>query len=1268
MSEHFNPHAFPLTGRRLIEASAGTGKTYNIANIVLRLLLGDGFDALKIDEILVVTFTRAATNELQGRIRAKIEKALHAFREPDAYLQEKGRDAFISELLEKYRGDAAQLSTLARRLNDALICMDEASILTIHSFAVRAIQTFLFETGALSEVTLSESGDERREKIINDTWRSLQMETGFDYGKYLEAARLDNKNTFTGWMASIPLDSKILPAFEFDPDKALHDYLAEIDGLAAEQIDAVLSQRRSLVERWQSVFAGMDEKAIKDALRIIDVELPDGGSKRTSSTDLYKNLVKWMASNKPDLPVPEKGVIAEKISVFQQQAHEDETSRLLGDWISHAQNGFDAKDYCGRHFCALLAHWMQWQLARVDLSNLQLDDVIYLINQRLAANNADSERLRRAITGAWPVCLVDEFQDTDPAQFVMFNRFYQSVDNSGFFMIGDPKQSIYAFRGADIFSYLSVRQEIQQEQHQDNRQIFSLHTNFRSKRPLVDACNALFVEQPEKPTFVYRGIDYLPVNSCENEEFKMDKGELQSDHPSVSSKAIVFVGNPYTDNELVADKKDRLLSFYAHDTAERITLLLRHGRIMKNGQRKALRGGDIAVLVSNRHQAAIMRHALMNMSPPVASVFQSQRDSVFTQSEIAADIYLVLQAVNEPENKMRLKAALATPLCRGYKVDFSLLDEVDSRDEIHERLIDEFAEYRRQWQRHGVLTALNTLFRRRGLAKAFASHEQGDRLLTDFRHLGDLLQQQSHHCGSAEQLIDWYGQQLLDDSSVDEESKRIRLESDENLVKIVTIHVSKGLEYPVVFLPFFFLPKIFQQGRVLPLVHNPDRQYRSEINFEQDRAQVIEWKQREQMAEDMRLLYVALTRAVYQCCIGITAAVYGVQKMTLFDRSVWQHLLNLENPMPSWPEIQQALQEKLAGCEDAVDYRLLHDSQAGQEKQEPLAEKPDKPPLEIPVMTELEHSPWMISSYSRLVNAGQYVRTQGKDDETVAADEESDQQLELQYLWQDDIRFRLKGSANTGDCLHNILEAAALDPVRFMAAGDKKPAEAFCQLVEQQLVRFGLYHPDDEENTAVAVAGWLQSVLDAPLMADNKHIDSLSRLFAMRQALPEMTFDFALGHRGAALIERDINPLLKKAGAGAISQAGKAELQGLMNGAIDLVFVHDNKVYVADYKSNTLGRDPASYQHKAMDEAMQSHHYDLQYLIYTIAAHRYCRSRFANDYHYDNGAKLSFGGVFYLFLRGIGIEGEAENNGIWFKRPDSGLIEALDKALSGGGV
>ena len=1261
--KHFNPEHFPLHGTRLIEASAGTGKTYNIANLYLRLILGHGFEALSIDQILVVTFTKAATEELRGRIRNKIEAALQAFRDPDTYTSDVNADAFIKAMLVHYR-DARQLKEACRKLSRALVCMDEASIFTIHGFSVRAIQSFLFETGALAEVEISEAASLHRERVIADLWRQLQLSNDELMQDYFIASGFGSQFEFQRYFSAVPVESTVLPTIDSGLlQQGLRAVVHAIDEELQHLRQQILNERAILKQRWADFFAGQDDKAIKEALKpVIDIPSPDNPKPKTVTQYLLPHLRKWLETESLSTAVP-GGVTGERIASLLASGNSDPLSLLVIDLVKHAAKGFDDVAWQRNRLLPVLVQWLQHQLNKVDVASMQLDEVIRMINQKLVSGNEASAALRRIITSTWPVCMVDEFQDTDPQQFRMFNLLYgmaQQGHKTGFFMIGDPKQSIYAFRGADIFSYLDVRGQVQQEQTESDHRIFSLDTNFRSKQRLVNATNRLFAEKA-LPVFFYDGIHYAQVQSCEVTH-GMDKGEL---HTPGEDKPLVFIGYPESGDEGTRLGSNDLRYIYAQDAAQRINALLQGSVLCSKNSEKSLRGGDVAVLVKNGAEARYMRDALQVYG--IGSVYQSQRDSVFQSSEIAQDIYHILCAFNEPANIKQLKSAIATPLYRGFSTDFSLLDAIkdeESSDAVWEKLVDTFNEYKACWQRFGILAALNLLLQRARLGEVMAKQANGDRLMTDFRHLGDLLQQQYLQCGSTEQLIDWYARQLQDDSDIEEDVKRIRLESDENLVKIVTIHVSKGLEYPVVFLPFFFLPWKIDMKKKLPLLHNPDNHYQAEMDFMRATHEVEQQLQQEQTAEDMRLLYVAVTRAIYRCYIGISASKNRYEKM--FPLTAWARLLDLpddKKALPDWLALQAALKQRL-GDED-VAYREIGDTE--ERRLFGYASDVVQPLLTAPEMPALTPSPWLITSYSQLAHSAHEVRTEGKDDEIMATEPLDAEAISAEREWQQHIRFSLKGSANTGECLHGIYETLAREADYYWHT-DNEPMPG---LVEKQLSRYGLLPPIRDisnegqvlrDEKVRAVADWLSLTLDTPLGGPDG-VPSLKQLFQSKAVLPELRFDFALGNRGCASFADVVNPVLHDAGLAPIGLPSHDELQGIMNGAIDLVFVHDNKVYVLDYKSNTLGRSPAFYQQSFMTNCMHSSRYDLQYMIYSVAVHRYFRTRFARRYDYDKG-ELSFGGVYYLFIRGMGIKGYPDH-GIWFTRPDQQHVQQLDAAFSG---
>lgn len=1237
----FIPETFPLQGRRLIEASAGTGKTYQIANLYLRLLL-EGEKPLTVDQILVVTFTRAATNELRGRIRDKIELALQTFRQ--SAFSEKGDDRFIQVLLDKYPGDE-QRAEVCQRLNAALVCMDEACIFTIHSFAVQVIQTFLFETGTLAEVELTEGDNLRLERVLGDLWRQLQLNDCESLRPYVEATGFKDPDIFRKYFRRIPAQAEILPAFDIaTPPQALKGLLPQLEQQLERSTVSVFSERQSLAVRW---------KALRSRF---EMEMSSGKSALTVDelAELIKCIEGWFSSRDTQLHIPARNRRPyNKLNPLAKS--EGELAQWMAAVLQHAENSQPLAYYRKNPFLALLAQWLRAALAKPQLSSMQLDDVICLINQTLQKNNFASRKLRQMITENYPACLVDECQDTDPEQFKLFNRVYGETEGTGFFMIGDPKQSIYAFRGADIFSYLELRSKV------DHEHIFTLDTNFRSKQLLVNATNALFhqqeYEQESHHTFLYEGIGFCPVHSCEAEPYRQNKGEYRF---AETAEPLVFIGNS-TDPADTSEKHNRsgVQRRFARDAAQRIAALLHPdggATITKvDGNKENLRAGEIAILVRNGTEARVMREELLKREPPILTVYQSQRDSVFSAAPFAGDLYHLLAAMESPTDKRLLKAAIATPLYRGFVMDFHWLESLERDDGFYENCIAEFHRYRQEWQQHGVLTALSLLMRERKLAEAFAMQAEGDRLLTDFRHLGELLQQQAQACSSAEELLIWYARQLQDDSDMDEDSKRIRLESDENLVKIVTIHVSKGLQYPVVFLPFFFFPRQPDSTRDLPFFHHAEGEhYQPRLDFSSPPEVIKAAMSQESLAEEMRLLYVAITRAVYQCYIGISASNSG--RTPQFPETVWSHLLGIKEASPSWGVIRAALQQKFRGCDNAVVYRVsadipvTHITPPVRALADTLVEQVSLPPL--------PPSRWVLTSYSALANSRRDpgFRHGASDEQVLMVDPpilEAD--AEADKTWQDHIRYRIRGSSTTGDCLHAVYESLAQVP----------DTDLFTQ-VQSQLQRHGLLGELQDPDDIHAVATWIEQTLDAPLQTGDKTL-TLRHLYSQQQCLPELSFDFSLGGLAPASIERGINGALKRCQLRGIHLPGKTEVEGLMTGSLDLLFVHEKKVYVLDYKSNTLGKAPRFYDRQHMDRAMQEHRYDLQYMIYAVAAHRYMQYRLGGRYAFDNEngkAEYSFGGVWYLFVRGMGLA-EYPQQGIWFHRPSAGEVLALDAAFKG---
>jgi exodeoxyribonuclease V beta subunit len=904
-------------------------------------------------------------------------------------------------------------------------------------------------------------------------------------------------------------------------------------------------------------------------------------------------------------------------------------------------------------------------------AQLQPDDVIRLINDKLQDSSA-AKNLRTALTKQYPVCMVDEFQDTDPAQFQLFNELYKDNETLGLFAIGDPKQSIYAFRGADIFAYLDVKKSIAKEN------IHSLNVNFRSKQGVMACVNALFKDvdaENNSPVFVYPGIEYEPVYSCEAPP--QDSGLLPQQRGiyRIANKepaSLVFVGDESDKSQTF----NSLKAVYAADCAERIVSLLQPKKgasVEKNGERVAVRPGDIAILVRGYSEADAIKAALAEKG--MASVYLSQKDSVFKQCVFAQDLLFILQAMDDASNIRHLKAAFSVPLLRGFQTETALLDSLET-EEGFEQAIKQFSDYGKTWEEKGVFAALYQLFADHNLEQAFAVQPDCDRWMTDFRHLGELLQQQYKQLGSRERLIDWYSQQLSDDSELDEEAKSLRLESDDNLVKIVTLHGCKGLEYPIVFIPFFFRFKEKDLKRDVPFYHkkigcyqkidgkDSDGAWQAVLDFQGDEQDILQAMNRESMAEDMRLLYVGITRAIYQCYIGISCSHYGKSAAPLFPKTCWAYLLSMSeaDTSPTWDAIKEKLQQRMKDTPCAFETVLTDTNKIFHTD---IDESNANTLLALPEYA-LPKSYWQITSYTALAHQKKVLVLDSKQDEPQAVSEseislfaDSKAQENEDKSWENNIRYRLHGGANTGDCLHKIFERVAQGDVLDDMLGDELRIHGLIKTAATQADAIDAAIAQQQQD----MQAWLQSVLAVPLL---ESVPSLSVLFADGAVLPECQFDFSLADNHSTIQLSAVNAVLQNicgAASGLARKDHQQKLNGIMTGSIDLLFIHDKKVYVLDYKSNTLGKSPRFYDQENMQAAMRDGRYDLQYLIYSVAAQRYMQQRLGDRYTFDGG-EYSFGGVLYLFLRGMGLPEPYARHGIYFVRPTAEQISALDAALS----
>ncbi|NOI56361.1 exodeoxyribonuclease V subunit beta [Vibrio coralliilyticus] len=1176
---------FPLHGARLIEASAGTGKTFTIAGLYLRLLLGHGCaeskhqQPLTVDQILVVTFTEAATAELRDRIRARIHDARLAFSRGQS------GDPVIQPLLEAIddHSQAAEILLQAERQ------MDEAAVYTIHGFCQRMLTQNAFESGSRFNNEFITDESHLKAQVVADYWRRNFYPLPLNLAG--EVRRI--------WGAPAELLKKISPYLTGAP---LQLSVPAMQGSMADLHSQNLKQIDELKTIWR--------EGQQDYLALIsDSDVNKRSYTKKSLPAWLETVDAWAASETTGYDYPDKlekfaqNILQEKTPKGQAPSHPAFVAieQFLAQPISlEAPLLAHAIEQC-REMLAKAKQQKQW---------LSFDDLLTQLSA--AIDEDDSELLTQRIRSLYPVAMIDEFQDTDPLQYSIFSRIYLEHPQCGLFMIGDPKQAIYGFRGADIFTYIKARNQVSSH--------FTLGTNWRSSSDMVAAVNQVF-ETPSSP-FVYDDdIPFLPVKSSPN----ADKRQWMID--GQRQPAMTYWLQEAEEKPLAKGEYHQAMAQACADEIRRILSAAQSERaFFDDGKSQhAIQAGDIAVLVRTGSEGRMIKQALAEQG--IASVYLSNRDSVFV-SQVAEDLQRLLQAVLTPENDRALRASLASEL---FALDAGTLDKLNNDENEWENAINEFKEYRRLWSQRGVLPMLRSVMSKRHIAERLLEEDNGERSLTDFMHIGELLQQASQELDSDHGLLRWLAQAISDarNGLGGSEEQIQRLESERNLVQIVTIHKSKGLEYDLVFLPFVFSYREASEAKYYDSASD-----KTILDITKQDAS-LQQADKERLAEDLRLIYVALTRAVYGCFVGAAPLRNGrsTKGPTGVHHSAMGYLLQNGEP-GGIADLTTALQQhaqqlncvRLADLPESVNEKLV-------------AREAEKQALHAnELQNEIDRN-WRITSYSGLVKQGASHHFDDAVTDILLLDvDSSDEQQEEEQLEPEKSIFTFPKGARPGTFLHTLFEEVEFTE----SATSDSNSEIIVNLMESEQL---------DPAWLPILQQLVDTVLATPL--DSKQLKLNQKQPAQR--LVEMEFLLPIEILTAPALNRVIqrhDPLSAKAG-----DLGFHSTQGMLKGFIDLVFEHQGKYYVLDWKSNYLGDNVADYHGEALKAAMADHRYDLQYQIYALALHRFLRTRVPN-YDYQT----HFGGVYYLFLRGM--DGASEH-GIFSARPTLEFLEDMDSLIDG---
>ena len=1144
----FDPATLPLHDAQLIEASAGTGKTHAITSLCLRLLLD--FDnhlqrPLAINEILILTFTRAATDELRHRITTRIEEARQAFRTGETNQEDK----FLRQLVKNSTDKQRDLKLLTA----AVQLMDEASIFTIHSFCARILGEQAFESGVLFNQEMNAPRAELLKQAAEDCFRTQIMSIDPEIRQL--ALRI--------WRNPEALANKLQPMlfrgklhYYAPPVSLSTEELLQKAGRAKalwreNNLEALIKDRLNAGRKPGRRLAQMAEFCRSDQVDLSN-ELWDIYNQASLTSALKKDAVRPTHEVLDLINEVSQELPGQKAALWRRML--DEVTRLMQE------------------------HKEQWH-------TLTIDD---LLTQTAAAVARKGSALPELIANRWPAAMIDEFQDTDSIQNAIFSTVYQRRPEGCLLMIGDPKQAIYNFRGADIFSYINARR--QAEGH------YTLKTNWRSSPAMIAATNLLF----DKPKIFGNDKD-IPFQPVEPPPQHADMKMMLGGHECTPYQLFaVWEANRFTP---LAEMRRWVMAYAAEQAAG---LIGDPGLASLKGE--PIKAGQIAFLVRDRRDAQAAREALAERN--IHSVYLTQ-ESVFLQ-DTADDLKLILRAVAKPTNDSAIRAALGTGLMQASAEE---IDALNHDLVLQQKALSEFQDYHRLWVEQGLAPMLNELARRRQLAKKWLHQPGGERQLTNLRHLTEILQQRSAAFPGMYQFLRWFSQQqhqeLYRMDAISGEERQLRLESDENLVKIVTMHASKGLEYDIVMIP---MPCFSNQSGDGPVLFHEEEQGQFVACLELgENEQHRQRRIQEQLDEDMRLLYVALTRARYRCYLGLP-------KTSRLNGSAFARLLGIEkiqkDEFPS-EKARNTLPEHL--------FKLVDGNHPGKTTYEPpeakqtLTQPPARPPLP---------DAWRIHSYSGMV-AGR--SRQDQDQVPVAGFNDDDRDEAGPAAASERSKFSFPRGMHVGHALHTLMESL-----------DFKDVSGHQVRCENTLQRLGL-----DKDWLPVMQRWLSDILNTPFNGGDFSLGNLSR----EDRLDEMEFHFPVSSSG------DVLQYLVSENYIASGEISTARLQGMMTGFIDLVFRRDGRYFLADYKSNHLGRRLEDYTGDKLNAAMTAHQYHLQYVVYTLAVHKMLQHKLPG-YQYEQ----HFGGVYYFFLRGMNV---GSQSGVFFARPTAQFIDRLDKLLCG---
>ena len=1163
------------SGLSVIEASAGTGKTYSISHLVARMILDGSVSSIR--DILLVTFTNDAAGELAERTRKVLEQ-LNADPTPGEATKSPGIHRLRTD-------DALDFVNNRGRIRQALRDADLLNVSTIHAFCQSILQTEGSLCGLPSMPELIPNADEFIDQAVYDLWLQKIASNPLD-AAVLQAAKTTPEENRNFLKLSLPLESFApvpAPVSFSEALIALANFPGQFTNEVCDELRGIFDQVHTWTDESPGkVIAINHVEALREASACEDGDFLFACSKLKDAPD-------WI-NGRSHKALKAQAVACHAVALCKMVA--DILSQAGWAWLN--ESSAIIKDLLNRTLAA----------------NRQItyDGLVETVYKALS-NPDHGPALAEKIRSRYKVALIDESQDTDSRQLEIFEKIFLGSANHSLVLIGDPKQAIYGFRGADVNTYLKARNRAVTQSAEDGTdRVFSLTETYRAPQKLVDAVNALF-RRPH--SLLKDGLEFTPAVSA------IPDAQLQIPDENPDARLEVWIapdaGDEYSD-------KTKRLTRISGGVATAIVRILNSGAvIVSKDKTKKVEPTDFAVLVSKHEQAEAICSALRKHGIPA---IQSGGQDIMATDE-AAEVLAILRAVNEPRKSTLRHAALTTRLLGRNSADLAAINA--NSDEV-DQMLNLFISWEAYWQTRGLVALLAKIDVDESITEKLASNEQGERRITNLRHIVEILSGfAAESGGKPNEVMRWLAQEIQRAKNrADLEERQLRLESDEEAVKVVTMHAAKGLEYNLVFCPFLW--DASERKGIQKLNRATDIPVITDMKLADPATKLS--IARVDLEDRLRLAYVAVTRA------KVKAWIYGGEICGGRNRpkaSALDWILRIDDfpAFEGWKTSAEGAGRGNRHVQGLACIAELPDAAGGISHNSPPVPTEEDLVLENEggIVFNFIEAPqinpiiWRVTSFSQLTREKNAKGDASKLPSEEPAPPDASQSTPNRFA-------ALRGGAALGTAVHDFLETWDFASVPDAVALEKHFS--------------GYSFGKGYEDITPASADMLDHLREALLPVMDCSVEEACRT----PKTSEWQFHLPAAERFSV---SKIAKVFRDHGdpdyAESLESLGSDSLEGFLQGFIDKIAAHGSTYGIIDWKTNQL----ASYDGESLRKAARASHYWLQTHLYLVALSRYL------------GPQADIRGAWLIYLRGVK---SGTPNSVLHIKPSPALLQGLDSLFT----